>query len=316
MVYASALVAALALLPSALAFSNGTLIPGYICNLKDLAMGSPASLGQVIPLFQEDEAMGIIAGYHHKDAAPYVAQDLCGAKTVNNAAIGATTDFLVTVKNPNEILVGLIVWIQDFPHGPTGLPRRIGKFTKAVKNMAPYPWHGCGTPGSTLVHTTALNDDLMVPTQSDPLTWMAPKEGIQGGFVQVRGVCITESKTEGGMGGGFGKFAIDINVNGMVTNGGNNAMTSATKAVSTNGVYGASMTAKTSTYGVATTTYGAATTKSTMMQSKSTNGYNTMSASMTAKNGTTNILYNGAEKASAGIFMTVLAAAAGVVALF
>ncbi|KAJ3306525.1 hypothetical protein HDU76_004799 [Blyttiomyces sp. JEL0837] len=206
--------AALAFVPSALAFSNGTLLPNYLCSLKDLAIGGPASLGAIIPHFEIEGSMEKIAEYHHYVGDKnFAAQDLCTAFTKDGMAIGKNAEFIVATKNQNEVLVGLIVWIQEFPHGPMGLPKKIGTFANFPKNMAAYPWHGCGIPGSTLVHTGALNDDLMVPNQSDPLMWMAPKEGINSTSVQVRGICITESMTEG-QSGGYGKFAIDIPLTG------------------------------------------------------------------------------------------------------
>ncbi|KAJ1561890.1 hypothetical protein HK405_002090, partial [Cladochytrium tenue] len=79
---AAALVAAVAICFAgpARAFTNGTLIPSYLCDLEDLRIGSPASLGAVVPLLVEDAAnsMAAIAGYHHR-ASPYTAQDLCTA---------------------------------------------------------------------------------------------------------------------------------------------------------------------------------------------------------------------------------------------
>ncbi|KAJ3308404.1 hypothetical protein HDU76_003978 [Blyttiomyces sp. JEL0837] len=82
--------AILAFIPSSFAFTNGTFIPAYLCSLKDLGMGSPQSLGNVIPLFQEDDAMALIAGYHHKNAAPYTAQNLCTASLVGTPMMGGT----------------------------------------------------------------------------------------------------------------------------------------------------------------------------------------------------------------------------------
>ncbi|KAJ3085060.1 hypothetical protein HK100_009177 [Physocladia obscura] len=91
------------------AFTNGTLIPPYICDLEDLAIGGPKSLGDVIPLLQEGDAQATIAGYHHlyTNATGYAAQNLCTAHIANNAPF--------TFGDNDFIIIGLIVWIQDFP---------------------------------------------------------------------------------------------------------------------------------------------------------------------------------------------------------
>ncbi|KAJ3122613.1 hypothetical protein HK100_011902 [Physocladia obscura] len=100
------------------AFTNGTLIPPYICDLEDLAIGGPKSLGDVIPLLQEGDAQAAIAGYHHlyTNATGYAAQNLCTAHIANNAAFSfGDNDFIISTINTNQHLIGLIVWIQDFP---------------------------------------------------------------------------------------------------------------------------------------------------------------------------------------------------------
>ncbi|KAJ3198190.1 hypothetical protein HDU82_001275 [Entophlyctis luteolus] len=69
--------------------------------------------------------------------------------------------------------------------------------------MMLYPYQ-CG---QTLVHTTALNDDAKVKSQSDVMVWTPPVCGVYGTFVEARGVCITNK--------GYGKFQIQIPTNNV-----------------------------------------------------------------------------------------------------
>ncbi|KAJ3340404.1 hypothetical protein HDU83_007092 [Entophlyctis luteolus] len=205
MLVATACAAACALLglvPRVAAFTNGSLIPPYICDLDDLAMGGPKSLGDVIPLLVEDDAQAKLAGYHHLTGTNYSAQSLCTASFANGAAYSATSNNLVVSTLGGENLVGLIVWMQDYPTGST-LPRRIGAFTSAGLNMMLYPYQ-CG---QTLVHTTTLDDAAKVKSQSDVMVWTPPVCGVYGTFVEARGVCITDK--------GYGKFQIQIPTNNV-----------------------------------------------------------------------------------------------------
>ncbi|KAJ3285456.1 hypothetical protein HDU79_007321 [Rhizoclosmatium sp. JEL0117] len=226
------------------AFTNGTLIPGYICNLRDLAHGSPTSLGAIIPLLVEDDSQAKIAGYHQllTNATRYAAQDLCTA-TITPASTTAPIEFNVIVKTlGGEHLIGLIVWIQT---DVVKNPQRIGTFKKAGLNMLKYPYEGCG---ETIVHSKALDDDAVVKSESGAILWspvspvsMKKVECSSGGMsygslggsgenessskeygdtksgeknlkkecmgsVVVRGVCVTAK--------GYGKFAIPLKLSG------------------------------------------------------------------------------------------------------
>ncbi|KAJ3332183.1 hypothetical protein HDU93_009299, partial [Gonapodya sp. JEL0774] len=120
-----------------------------------------------------------------------------------------TSSFQVSTKNASQVLVGLIVWIQDFP--APNMPRHIGTMTCPAKNMMHYPWRGCGKMGSTIVQSAPLNDGNAAPQTSGPFTWDLGTDGIAGTTVEVRGVCITQGPK--GSQGGYGKFAIQVPVN-------------------------------------------------------------------------------------------------------
>ncbi|KAJ3339985.1 hypothetical protein HDU83_007285 [Entophlyctis luteolus] len=187
------------------AFTNGTLIPPYICDLTDLANGAPASLGSVIPLLQEDDSMVKIAGYHHYASATgnYAAQNLCmGALASGQTAYSATSNNFIVKTIGGEALIGLIVWVQDYPTGSTQ-PVRIGTMASAGINMMIYPYK-CG---ETIVHSKALDNDAAVASQSDVFNWIPPSTGVFGTFVEIRGVCITDN--------GYGKFQTQIPTGGV-----------------------------------------------------------------------------------------------------
>ncbi|KXS11463.1 hypothetical protein M427DRAFT_72922 [Gonapodya prolifera JEL478] len=198
------------------AFTNGSLIPSYICDVFDQANGAPQSLGQVVPYLQEDDGMAAIAGYHHHFMAPYAALDLCTASICNGTEVTQTTTFQVSVKNTSQVLVGLIVWIQDMP--AANMPRHIGTIISPGKNMMLYPWRGCGKMGSTIVQSAPLNDGNPTPQMSSPFTWTLGSDGIAGTMVEVRGVCITQGPTGGKSQGGYGKFAIQVPVTKALQN--------------------------------------------------------------------------------------------------
>ncbi|KAJ1547358.1 hypothetical protein HK405_006055 [Cladochytrium tenue] len=313
-------VAALCFGGTARAFTNGTLIPSYLCDLEDLRIGSPASLGAVVPLLVEDaaNAMALIAGYHKKAAAPYTAQDLCTASiaTANQADVTATTQFIVSTKTTTDQLLGLVAWVQDLP--AAGLPRRIGTITTPGLNMIYYPYRGCGSIGQTIVHSTALDDDAAVKSQSAPFTWNLGTDGVSGTAVMVRGVCITRM--------GYGPFAVSLTANAAIANtftGGTNydgsgkgtcALTTATNAAK----------ATASTTATAATTTAAATSKAmTTLTTKATAATSTTAAATTsttkaAATTATSILNSGASQttAPAPVSLAAVLAAMGVAALF
>ncbi|KAJ1547359.1 hypothetical protein HK405_006056 [Cladochytrium tenue] len=291
----AALVAAVALCfaGSARAFTNGTLIPSYLCDLEDLRIGSPASLGAVVPLLVEDAAnsMAAIAGYHHR-VSPYTAQDLCTASiaTANQPNVTATTQFIVSTKNTTDKLIGLVAWVQDLP--AAALPRRIGTITTPGLNMIYYPYRGCGSIGQTIVHSTALDDASAVKSQSAPFTWNLGTDGVAGSTVMVRGICITRM--------GYGPFAISLPACPTIANsytGGTNydgsgkgtcALTTATNAMKS------TTTAAATTTKASTTTTAAATTKAvtTLTTAAATSTSTTKAAATTA----TSILNSGATR--------------------
>ncbi|KAJ1561891.1 hypothetical protein HK405_002091 [Cladochytrium tenue] len=280
------------------AFTNGTLLPPYLCDLEDLRNGSPPSLGAVVPLLVEDAAnsMATIAGYHHR-TSPYTAQDLCTASiaTANQPNVTATTQFIVSTKNAGDPLIGLIAWVQDVP--AAGLPRRIGTVTTPGLNMIYYPYRGCGNIGQTIVHSTALNDAAAVATQSAPFTWNLGADGVAGSTVQIRGVCVTDM--------GYGPFTVSLPACPSIANsytGGTNydgsgkgtcALTTATNIMKSTTVTMAA-TATTTTKAATTTTTAATTkavttlsTKQTMMMTTATTAKTTTASTMATTKATT-----------------------------
>ncbi|KAJ1542536.1 hypothetical protein HK405_009921 [Cladochytrium tenue] len=268
------------------AFTNGTLIPSYLCDLEDLRIGSPASLGGVIPYLVEDGAMAAIAGYHHR-ASPYTAQDLCTASiaTAGQTTVTATTSFVVSTLNATDSLIGLLAWVQDVP--ATGAPRRIGTITTPGLNMIYYPYRGCGSVGQTIVHSTALDDDAALKNQSAAFTWALGADGVSGTTVQLRGICITRL--------GFGPFTVSLTAATAVANtytggttgydgsgSGTCALTTATNAA----VSSTSTAAATAAASTTTATTAAATATAT--SSTATKSVTTLSTkTTTAASGTT-----------------------------
>ncbi|KAJ3075862.1 hypothetical protein HDU98_006633 [Podochytrium sp. JEL0797] len=193
------------LIPSTRAFTNGTLIPSYLCDLRDLMAGGPQSLGDVIPLLKEDDSQAKIAGYHkvETNATGYAAQNLCTAMLAENTVFAVTGNQFMVKTLGGENLLGVIVWMQDYPPNFKGYPRRIGQFTSPGKNMMQYPYR-CG---QTIVHTATLDDDATVKSQTDVMTWNTPACGVWGQMMEVRGVCVTDK--------GYGKFQVKVPTGGI-----------------------------------------------------------------------------------------------------
>ncbi|KAJ3236266.1 hypothetical protein HDU81_010943 [Chytriomyces hyalinus] len=192
------------LIASTSAFTNGTLLPSYLCDLNAQANGAPASLAQVLPMLQEADSRVKVAGYHKgKSAPPYNSQDLCTAAFEVGSVMQETTNSFVVKTKGGEALLGLLVWAQDYSPN-SNVPRRIGTITNAGLNMVHYPYGLCG---ETIVHEKTLDDEAFYKSQSAPFTWRVPECGIHGDFVEIRGICVTDS--------GFGKFAVQIPTNGI-----------------------------------------------------------------------------------------------------
>ncbi|TPX77985.1 hypothetical protein CcCBS67573_g00773 [Chytriomyces confervae] len=191
------------LIASTSAFTNGTLLPSYLCDLNAQAKGAPTSLAQVLPMLQEADSRVKIAGYHQVKSAPYSSQDLCTAAFEVGSVMQETTNSFVVKTKGGEGLLGLLVWAQDYPSNSNG-PRRIGTITNPGLNMVHYPYGLCG---ETIVHEKTLDDEAFYKSQSAPFTWRVPDCGIHGDFIEIRGICVTEK--------GFGKFAVQIPTSGV-----------------------------------------------------------------------------------------------------
>ncbi|KXS13845.1 hypothetical protein M427DRAFT_70971 [Gonapodya prolifera JEL478] len=198
------------LVAPATAFSNGGLIPSYICDLVDQAAGSPKSLGQIVPqLVEGDDAMQKVAGYHFHFMAPYAALDLCTINVVSGAAVTPTTVFQLATKNTSHIVVGMILWVQS---NAAAQPVQVGTFTNPGVNMIPYPWRGCGKPNATIVHSQALDEDgNPTPNLSTLMTWSMGADKVTTPTVTVRGVCAVMGPD--GTQGGYGPFSVELPVN-------------------------------------------------------------------------------------------------------
>ncbi|XXQ36403.1 Reelin domain-containing protein [Plasmodiophora brassicae] len=208
----SVCVIALALVSVASAFTNGTLLPPYLCDLNLQAIGAPTSLAGVLPHLVERNATQTIAGYHRLTVPPYTqAQNLCTIATVPGAANASNQKtFVVHAINAKQALLGLIVWVQK--KDAMGNVRQIGHFTDPGLNMMPYPYGCGGSMNQTIVHKTALDDGAADPNQSAPITWQMGCDQIAAGEkAQVAGICVTEAMDDM-PGGGFGRFAVDLPV--------------------------------------------------------------------------------------------------------
>ncbi|KAJ3016595.1 UNVERIFIED_CONTAM: hypothetical protein HDU68_012118 [Siphonaria sp. JEL0065] len=149
---------------------------------------------------QTESLLDQFARMHNVQAAPYLTQDLCTPAVPNG--FDWSTDFQVIV-NGGEALIGLMIWVQDYPPYLSGAPRRAGSFSSSGINNLVTHSAACG---HTLVHSKPLNCGVIASSNSSLLAWKAPTCGVFGQMIEVRGLCITEK--------GLGRFSLQVPTGG------------------------------------------------------------------------------------------------------
>lgn len=219
------------------AFTNGTLLPSYLCNLKAQAQGAPKSLADIIPFLTDSftatnisatksvnltdpttsittNGSTIISYIHHQKVWPFSAQNLCTAKlSTDLLSLHSPVNITVSAIDQTQSIVGLMVWVQQTSN--SNIPVKIGKWIVPGRNMTIYPWL-CNSEddiGQTIVHETALHKAAPVDLKysSPNMTWMPPCQLPKDTQVQIQGICVTQAP-RGVIGGGFGRFNINVTV--------------------------------------------------------------------------------------------------------
>ncbi|KAJ1551338.1 hypothetical protein HK405_014699 [Cladochytrium tenue] len=203
---ATAAAIAVALVEPVAAFTNGTILPSYLCGPAN--DGLPKSLGGVLALLQEDGSALTVAGYHG-DAQQITASYGLATATSTSASITPGQTFAVSIKSTTSgaHLLGLLAWVED-QYG------KLGYWSAFGTGMAAHP--GCmatGLGGNQVpvvaVHTTALdNIDTVDPTTYTGLVWQAPAI-MYSTTVLFKGLAIID--------GAFGYWNTTFTVTGATT---------------------------------------------------------------------------------------------------
>ncbi|KAI9363934.1 hypothetical protein DFJ73DRAFT_473745 [Zopfochytrium polystomum] len=205
------------------AFTNGTLIPEYLCAKND---GKPKTLGQVLnfaifdkdtPLaFNKDAANNLamtantmtgglppntaymLASFHNTLNSIAAAANVITVNSKATLTAGQMFPLTLTTGDPNVPLDGTMIYAQD-ANG-----HRLGTFkdTAAQSVFAPYPpcgFNDDGTPNG-LVHNTIVAAGGTYST----LNFMAPATLKAGDVVRIMGLAVTDN--------GFGTHMHDCTV--------------------------------------------------------------------------------------------------------
>ncbi|KAI8608998.1 hypothetical protein BC830DRAFT_1152792 [Chytriomyces sp. MP71] len=175
---------------SALAFSNGTLLPGYLCGVP--GDGLPKSLGGVMQYFTSPkEAAQVIAKYHNQNSTMAQTGLAKTTSTITTIAPGAQVPLTVSSlgTDPNAHLIGLLLFATD-SNG-----QKMGEFTTVPGSMTNFP--ACAPPGSNavvgIVHSSTLDDvNTQTPTQQGGIVWTAPAVMFSQ-TVTFTGLAVTET---------------------------------------------------------------------------------------------------------------------------
>ncbi|KAJ3062481.1 hypothetical protein HDU98_001621, partial [Podochytrium sp. JEL0797] len=182
----------LAFLSTTSAFSNGTLLPAYLCstNTND---GMPKSLGGVLQFMKHPEAAGpIIAKYHNQDSIVAQNNVVKTTSTMKTLTPGASVPLTVNTAgtDPAAPLIGVLLYAVD------DQGQKIGTFTKMGPNMSPFT--PCAPPGSSdvvgIVQTVPLDDgkNKDIANQEGGIVWSAPSVMFTR-TVTFKGLAVTDT---------------------------------------------------------------------------------------------------------------------------
>jgi hypothetical protein len=216
------------------AFTNGTLLPAYLCG--PFGDGFPKTVGGVVAFFQLEtgsppsllHTQQTITSFHNRleispllNALNVQAQPtgipasegapntqlragqlyditLLGTTYANNSLPAQNlTGFAVA---PDVVVDGAIVYAETTNHS------RVGRFTAFGASMV--AWSACGPRSVGVVHTGLLGTDEVPPYSG--LQWRAPWDLPVGTTVRFKGAAVTDN--------GFGPHATDFTIQAPATN--------------------------------------------------------------------------------------------------
>ncbi|KAI9358340.1 hypothetical protein DFJ73DRAFT_794106 [Zopfochytrium polystomum] len=190
----------------AAAFTNGTILPNYLCGPSN--DGLPKSLGGVLALLEEGDSKKVIAGYHG-DATSLTAGYGLATATSTMAAVIPGQQFPITITSAGKVeLLGLLTWFED-QYGKLGYWSQFGAAMQAHPGCTAVGVGGNLVP-VVATHSLALADaNPPDPAVYTGLVWQAPPI-IYSTTVMVKGLAVIE--------GMFGFWNTTFTVQGATTN--------------------------------------------------------------------------------------------------
>lgn len=140
------------------AFSNGTLVPSYLCGPPN--DGYPKSLGGVLKYFHEPGVDLFIANIHQQNST-IPKYDLITVNSISNIFVENQIYDLTLVSNSGELIVGSIVYAEDCSGN------KVGQFIEFGLSMNPFP--ACGPNNVGIVHNQVLEQIVYTG-----IKWKAP----------------------------------------------------------------------------------------------------------------------------------------------
>ena len=171
------------------AFTNGTLLPSYLCgpSKPDLATGKlvgkdglPKSLGAVLATFEIPGAALAVASYHNQNSI--TAQTNLIKVTLNAATITGGQEYTLTLTTTSgSNLEGILLFAMD------SAGNKVGSFTGlADGNVSPFP--ACGPNNVGIVHNQVLSETATYAG----IVWKAPSEIETGNTIIFSGLTDTD----------------------------------------------------------------------------------------------------------------------------
>jgi len=163
-------------------FSNGTLLPHYLCGVPN--DGYPKSLGGVLSFFESEEKKLVIANIHQQNSTIPQKNLITVNKTSGNNYYIIPSEIIdITLVSKSGLpIVGAMIYAED------NKMNRVGKFLTFGANMQPFS--ACGPNNVGIIHNKELSEDMYYYG----IKWQAPSFLLNGcNKIIFKGLAVTDS---------------------------------------------------------------------------------------------------------------------------
>ena len=163
-------------------FSNGTLLPHYLCGTPN--DGYPKSLGGVLSFFESEEKKLVIANIHQQNSTIPQKNLITVNKTSGNNYYIIPAEIIdITLFSTSGLpIIGAIIYAED------NKMNRVGRFLTFGENMQPFS--ACGSDNVGIVHNKELSENMYYRG----IKWQAPSFLLEGcNKIIFKGLAVTDS---------------------------------------------------------------------------------------------------------------------------